>query len=65
MSTPAEKRLKDAIAATEKVAHEIRELIPQTADYDLQRLLKKVDADLADSLHDLAIAARLAEKKTA
>ena len=65
MTTPAEKRLKEATAATEKVAREIRELIPQTADYDLQRLLKKVDADLADTLHDLAIAARLAEKKTA
>jgi hypothetical protein len=65
MTMPAEKKLKDAIAATEKVAHEIRELIPHTGDYDLARLLKKVDADLADTLHDLAIAARLAEKKTA
>ena len=65
MTTPAEKKLKEAMAATEKVAHEIRELIPQTADYDLQRLLKKVDADLSDALHDLAIAIRLSGKKTA
>ncbi len=63
--TPIEKKLKEIIAATEKAAREVRELIAQTSDYDLQRLLKKVDAELSDTLHDLAIAVRLAEKKTA
>jgi len=63
--TPMEKKLKEIIAATEKAAREIRELIAQTNDYDLQRLLKKVDAELSDTLHDLAIAVRLAAKKTA
>ncbi|MCI0330946.1 MAG: hypothetical protein L0196_08395 [candidate division Zixibacteria bacterium] len=61
----SEQKLKQIIATTEKAAREIRELIPRTEDYDLARLLKKVDADLSDTLHDLAIALRLSEKKTA
>ncbi len=60
-----EAKLKEIVFAAEKVTREIRELIPQIQDYDLTRLLKKVDADLSDALHDLAIAVRLAEKKTA
>ena len=61
----AELKLKEIVSATEKVAREIRELVPHIHDYDLARLLKKVDADLSDALHDLAIAVRLSEKKTA
>ncbi|MGH8005366.1 MAG: hypothetical protein ACRECJ_11655 [Limisphaerales bacterium] len=61
----SEPKLKEIVSATEKVSREIRELIPHIQDYDLARLLKKVDADLSDALHDLAIAVRLAEKKTA
>ncbi len=60
-----EHKLKEIVSATEKVTREIRELIPHIHDYDLARLLKKVDADLSDALHDLAIAVRLSEKKTA
>jgi len=60
-----EQKLKAIVSATEKTARDIRELIPHIRDYDLARLLKKVDADLADALHDLAIAVRLSEKKTA
>ena len=60
-----EKKLKEIVSATEKTAREIRELIPHIEDYDLSRLLKKVDADLSDALHDLAIAIRLSGKKTA
>lgn len=59
------EKLKEIVFTAEKVSREIRELIPQIHDYDLQRLLKKVDADLSDALHDLAIAVRLSEKKTA
>lgn len=62
---PTEQKIRDIIAATDKAAREIRELVPHIHDYDLARLLKKVDADLADALHDLAVAARLAEKKLA
>jgi hypothetical protein len=61
----ADLKLKEIAAATEKAAREIRELIPHIEDYDLSRLLKKVDADLSDALHDLAIAIRLSGKKTA
>lgn len=59
------EKLKEIVFTAERVSREIRELIPQIHDYDLQRLLKKVDADLSDALHDLAIAVRLSEKKTA
>ena len=65
LNMSAELKLKEIVTNTEKVAREIRELIPHIHDYDLQRLLKKVDADLSDALHDLAIAVRLSEKKTA
>lgn len=65
MKMSADLKLKEIAFATEKAAREIRELIPQIEDYDLSRLLKKVDADLSDALHDLAIAIRLSEKKTA
>ena len=61
----ADQKLKEIAFATEKAAREIRLLIPQIEDYDLSRLLKKVDADLSDALHDLAIAIRLSGKKTA
>jgi hypothetical protein len=61
----AYEKLKEIVFTTERVSREIRELIPHIQDYDLQRLLKKVDADLSDALHDLALAVRLSEKKTA
>lgn len=65
MKMSSEQKLREIALGTEKVARDIRELIPHISDYDLSRLLKKVDADLADALHDLAIAVRLSEKKTA
>ncbi len=39
----------------------IRQISRGVDDYDLQRLLKKVDAECIDLLHNLTLAKRLAE----
>jgi hypothetical protein len=39
----------------------IKEIIREIEDYDLQRLLKKIDAECIDVQHNLTIAKRLAE----
>jgi len=46
----------------EAMAEQIRGLIPQSNDYDLQRLLKKLDAEVMDVLHNIQLARRLAQK---
>jgi hypothetical protein len=38
----------------------IKEIIREIEDYDLQRLLKKIDAECIDVQHNLTIAKRLA-----
>jgi Na+/phosphate symporter len=40
----------------------IKEIIREIEDYDLKRLLKKVDAECLDVQHNLAIAQRLSEQ---
>lgn len=42
----------------------IKEIIREIEDYDLQRLLKKIDAECIDVQHNLTIAKRLAEGLT-
>ena len=37
----------------------IQDLVRETEDYDLERLLKKVDAELMDVQHNLILAKRL------
>jgi ribosomal protein L12E/L44/L45/RPP1/RPP2 len=39
----------------------IKEIIREIEDYDLERLLKKIDAECMDVRHNLTIAKRLAE----
>jgi hypothetical protein len=39
----------------------LKEIIREIEDYDLQRLLKKIDAECIDVQHNLTIAKRLAE----
>ena len=38
---------------------QIRQIIPECSDYDLQRLFKKLDAELMDVRHNLQLALRL------
>ena len=44
-----------------KLEKSIKGLIREIDDYDLKRLLKKIDADLMDTQHNLVLAKRLAE----
>lgn len=39
----------------------LKEIIREVEDYDLERLLKKIDAECIDVQHNLTIAKRLAE----
>jgi predicted DNA binding CopG/RHH family protein len=48
----------ESAACLEKMVHRI---IQDVNDYDLERLLKKIDAEFKDVQHNLIIARRLAE----
>ncbi len=39
----------------------IKEIIREVEDYDLERLLKKIDAECMDLHHNISLARRLAE----
>jgi hypothetical protein len=41
----------------------LRELIQKSKDYDLERVLKKVDAQLIDARHNLVLAQKMAKRK--
>jgi len=43
----------------EKLESSIQELLREIKDYDLERLLKKIDAELMDVQHNLILARRL------
>jgi len=46
-------KLKKAISEAEKCEVLVKKLIEQTQDYDMERILKKADAELMDALHNL------------
>lgn len=54
-----DKLLKD----TEECARLLNELIQGAEDYDLERLLKKVDAELIDARHNLVLARKKVKDK--
>ena len=56
-----DKILKD----TEECAKLLGELIQGAKDYDLERLLKKVDAELIDARHNLVLAQKRIKSKKA
>lgn len=58
MQQVLEKISQDA----ESMADRIRGLIPHCNDYDLMRLLKKLDAEIMDMLHNIQLARRLVQK---
>jgi len=59
MAEKLEALLKDAA----KLDKGIKKMISESKDYDLSRLLKKVDAELMDLQHNLDLAHKLAEEK--
>jgi single-stranded DNA-specific DHH superfamily exonuclease len=58
------EKLNFVLEETRKLEKYIKELIREIEDYDLERLLKKIDAELMDTQHNLILAKRLAEGAT-
>ena len=58
------EKLKQVTEEANKLEKSIKGLILEIDDYDLKRLLKKIDADLMDAQHNLVLAKRLAEGMT-
>lgn len=58
------EKLKQVTEEANKLEKSIKGLIREIEDYDLKRLLKKIDADLMDAQHNLVLAKRLAEGMT-
>lgn len=58
------EKLNQVLEEAKKLERSIKELIRETEDYDLGRLLKKIDAELMDVQHNLVLAKRLAEGVT-
>ena len=54
--------LDEMLKETDKRAHGLHKVMHKVKDYDLQRLLEKIEADLADIRHTFAVAKRLAEQ---
>jgi hypothetical protein len=58
MQTSKDK-IEELRRRAEAMSTEIASLVADSPDYDLQRLLKKIDADLMDVRHNLNLAKRL------
>ena len=56
--------LNQALENASQLEKLVKQIIREVDDYDLQRLLKKVDAEFMDVRHNLTIARRLAEGLT-
>ena len=59
------EKLDKILEDTEKCAKLLGELIQEAKDYDLERLLKKVDAELIDARHNLVLARKRIKSKKA
>ena len=57
--------LNQALENASQLEKIVKQIIREVDDYDLQRLLKKVDAEFMDVRHNLALARRLAEARSA
>ncbi len=55
------KRLENTRQISQELALRVKELIGSTSDYDLERLMKKIEAQVMDIQHNLTLACRIAE----
>lgn len=55
------EKLNQALENASRLEQIVKEAIREIDDYDLQRLLKKIDAEFMDVQHNLYKAQRLAE----
>jgi len=56
-----EEKLTEALESAAQLEKMVQRIIQDVDDYDLERLLKKIDAEFKDVQHNLIIARRLAE----
>jgi hypothetical protein len=57
----AQKKIRQALKKAEQLEKVIKEIIRVMDDYDMARLLKKVDAQCMDAQHNLVLVDRLLE----
>ena len=55
--------MEELIQDAAKLEKKVKKLISESKDYDLSRLLKKVDAEMMDFQHSLDVAFKFLEKK--
>ena len=56
------EKMKETAELAQKIAANIQEIQKDINDYDLSRMLKKVEAEIIDLQHNLSIAVRLMDK---
>jgi len=56
------EKIKETADLAQKIAINIQEIQKDINDYDLSRMLKKVEAEIIDLQHNLSIAVRLMKK---
>jgi hypothetical protein len=56
------EKLKETVELTQRIADNIVFVQKDIDDYELSRMLKKVEAEVLDLQHNLSIAMRLIEK---
>ena len=54
-------KLKETVDLVQKISDNMKEIQEDISDYDLGRMLKKVEAEVIDLQHNLSIAIRLME----
>ncbi len=54
-------RLENTRQISQELALRVKELVGSTSDYDLERLMKKIEAQVMDIQHNLTLACRIAE----
>jgi predicted DNA binding CopG/RHH family protein len=59
MKTPT--RIRQISKKASQMEKDIKQIVQEIDDYDLKRLLKKIDAECLDVRHNLALAERLLE----
>jgi len=58
-----QEKIEKVLKQIQKSADDLEVLISGTNDYDLQRVLKKVDAQLMDAQHNLVLAKKISGKR--
>ena len=58
------EKIEKALVDAGKLQKALREVMAELKDYDLERILKKVDAELMDVQHNLGLAKTKLEEKS-